>query len=139
MGHACFLCLGAYTAGILTKFYGVPYFLALLAGGGVAGAFSLIIGVPTLRGKMSADCFTIATFGFGEATRVVMANINHPYVGGLWAFGAENPYHTAKGHYPGGNRRILCQELHQIPAREACHRCQGSCGCIRADWREYLP
>lgn len=82
MGHACFLCLGAYTAGILTKFYGVPYFLALLAGGGVAGAFSLVIGVPTLRGKMSADCFTIATFGFGEATRVVMANINHPYVGG---------------------------------------------------------
>lgn len=82
MGHACFLCLGAYTAGILTKFYGVPYFLALLAGGGVAGAFSLIIGIPTLRGKMSADCFTIATFGFGEATRVVMANINHPYVGG---------------------------------------------------------
>ena len=51
MGHACFLCLGAYTAGILTKFYGIPYFLALLAGGGVAGAFSLIIGVPTLRGK----------------------------------------------------------------------------------------
>jgi len=82
MGHACFLCLGAYTAGILTKFFGLNYFIALLAGGAVAGAFSLIIGVPTLRGKMSADCFTIATFGFGEATRVVMANINHPYVGG---------------------------------------------------------
>lgn len=82
MGHACFLCLGAYTAGILTKFFGVPYFIALIGGGAVAGAFSLIIGVPTLRGKMSADCFTIATFGFGEATRVVMANIDHPYVGG---------------------------------------------------------
>ncbi len=82
MGHACFLCLGAYTAGILTKFFGLNYFIALLAGGAVAGTFSLIIGIPTLRGKMSADCFTIATFGFGEATRVVMANINHPYVGG---------------------------------------------------------
>ncbi|MCI8950109.1 MAG: branched-chain amino acid ABC transporter permease [Lachnospiraceae bacterium] len=82
MGHACFLCLGAYTAGILTKFFGVPYLIALLAGGGTAALFSLVIGIPTLRGKMSADCFTIATFGFGEATRVVMANINHPYVGG---------------------------------------------------------
>lgn len=51
MGHACFLCLGAYTAGILTKYYGIPYFIALLAGGTVAGAFSLVIGVPTLRGK----------------------------------------------------------------------------------------
>lgn len=61
MGHACFLCLGAYTAGILTKFYGVPYFIALLGGGAVAGLFSLVIGIPTLRGKMSADCFTIAT------------------------------------------------------------------------------
>ena len=48
----------------------------------MAGLFSLVIGIPTLRGKMSADCFTIATFGFGEATRVVMANVNHPYVGG---------------------------------------------------------
>lgn len=82
MGHACFLCLGAYTAGILTKYYGIPYFIALLAGGTVAGVFSLMIGIPTLRGKMSADCFTIATYGFGEATRVVMANISHPYIGG---------------------------------------------------------
>lgn len=82
MGHACFLCLGAYAAGILTKYYGCPYFLALFASGVVAALFSLIIGIPTLRGKMSGDCFTIATFGFGEATRVVMANINHPYIGG---------------------------------------------------------
>ena len=47
---------------------------------------ALVIGIPTLRGKMSADCFTIATFGFGEATRVVMANVNHPYVGGALGF-----------------------------------------------------
>ena len=61
MGHACFMCLGAYASAILTKYYSVPFLIALLAGGGVAALLSLVIGIPTLRGKMSADCFAIAT------------------------------------------------------------------------------
>ena len=82
MGHACFLCLGAYTAAALTKYLGVNYYLALLAGGAVAGVGSLIIGVPTLRGKISPDCFTLATLGYGEAVRILMANVGKSIFGG---------------------------------------------------------
>lgn len=82
MGHACFLSIGAYVAAILSKYYGVPYLAALLAGGGVAAVSSVIIGYPTLRGKLSSDCFAIATLGFSEAVRLLLSNFNHPYVGG---------------------------------------------------------
>ncbi len=82
MGHACFLCLGAYTSACLTKYLGVNYFLSLLAGGAVAAAGSVVIGIPTLRGKISGDCFTIATLGFGEAVRILMANIGTNLFGG---------------------------------------------------------
>ena len=81
MGHACFVCIGAYVSAILTKYFGIPYGLALILGGSVA-ALSSIIGYPTLRGKLSADCFAIATLGFSEAVRIILSNINHPYVGG---------------------------------------------------------
>ena len=30
MGHACFMCLGAYASAILTKYYSVPFLIALL-------------------------------------------------------------------------------------------------------------
>ncbi len=82
MGHASFMCIGAYAAAILTKYYSFPFIIALLIGGAIAALSSLIIGVPTLRGKMSADCFAIATLGFGEAVRIIMSNISHPYFGG---------------------------------------------------------
>ena len=94
MGHACFMCLGAYASAILTKYYSVPFLIALLAGGAVAGLLSLVIGVPTLRGKMSADCFAIATLGFGEAVRIIMSNISHPYFGGARGMSGIMPYTT---------------------------------------------
>lgn len=88
MGHAAFLSFGAYTAAILTKYFQVAFPLALLAGGFVAAVMSLIIGIPTLRGKHSGDAFMIATLGFGEAVRVVMSNLKNPYTGG--ALGISN-------------------------------------------------
>lgn len=82
MGHACFLCLGAYTSAALTKYLGCNYFLSLLAGGAVASVGSLVIGIPTLRGKMSPDCFTLATLGYGEAVRILMSNLGTEIFGG---------------------------------------------------------
>ena len=37
LGHAAFVAIGAYTAGILTYFYGVNFYLALLASGAMSG------------------------------------------------------------------------------------------------------
>ena len=76
LGHAAFIAAGAYTAAILTHFYGVNFYLALVAGGIVAGLLSLVIGIPTLRAKLRSDYFAIATLGFGEAFKMILENMD---------------------------------------------------------------
>ncbi len=76
LGHAAFIAAGAYTAAILTHFYGVNFYLALALGGLVAGLLSLVIGIPTLRAKLRSDYFAIATPGFGEAFKMILENMD---------------------------------------------------------------
>ena len=76
LGHAAFIAIGAYTAAILTYFYDVNFYLALMAGGLMSGLVSLVIGYPTLRAKLRSDYFAIATLGFGEAVRVILENLS---------------------------------------------------------------
>ncbi|MDR3669328.1 MAG: branched-chain amino acid ABC transporter permease [Holophaga sp.] len=76
LGHAAFIASGAYTAAILTHFYGVDFYLALAAGALVSGLLSLVIGVPTLRAKLRSDYFAIATLGFGEAFKMILENMS---------------------------------------------------------------
>jgi len=75
LGHAAFIAIGAYTAAICTKTYGLPFILAAVLAACMAGLASLIIGIPTLRAKLRSDYFTIATLGFGEAVRVLIENL----------------------------------------------------------------
>jgi branched-chain amino acid transport system permease protein len=75
LGHAAFIAIGAYGAGILTYFYHVPFFLAILFGSILAGFISLIIGYPTLKGNLSSDYLAVALLGFGEAVRVILENL----------------------------------------------------------------
>lgn len=81
LGHAGFVCIGAYMAAVLTKYFGVPFVLAILAGGAVASFSSVIVGYPTLRGKLKGDYFAIAMLGFAEGIRLLFANI-YPYING---------------------------------------------------------
>ena len=75
LGHAAFFAIGAYTAAILTYFYDVNFYLALLAGGTASGLVGFLIGYPTLKAKLRTDYFAIATLGFGEAIRVLLENL----------------------------------------------------------------
>lgn len=91
LGQAGFMTLGAYTYAILTipvemkdqvyYLYGVAPFLknvelpipvALILGGIVAGLFAFIIGAPVLR--LKSDYLAIATLGFAEVVRIVIAS-----------------------------------------------------------------
>lgn len=76
LGHAAFFAIGAYTAAILTYFYNVNFYLALILGGIMSGMVALIIGYPTLKAKLRSDYFAIATLGFGEAIRVLLENLS---------------------------------------------------------------
>ena len=76
LGHAAFMAIGAYTAAILTHFFGVPFVPAIFAGALMATASSFVIGIPTLKAKLRSDYFAIATLGFGEAVRVLLENLD---------------------------------------------------------------
>lgn len=69
MGHAAFFGIGAYTSAILTT-KGVPFLLAMPAGGLLAGIVGIFIGLPALR--LSGLYLAIATMGFGFIVEEVM-------------------------------------------------------------------
>jgi branched-chain amino acid transport system permease protein len=69
-GHAAMFGVGGFVAARLILMAGLPFPLAWLAGGLVAGAFGLVWGHPTLR--LRGPYFSIATIGVGEATRLVL-------------------------------------------------------------------
>ena len=75
LGHAGFMCIGGYAAGIILKslpnYYGL--LLALVAGIVVSAIVSLIIAAPTLR--LRGDYLAIATLGFAEIIRIVVLNM----------------------------------------------------------------
>ncbi len=82
LGHAGFMCIGAYTAVLLNKYMGVPYVLTLIIGGLAAALVSFIIGYPTLRNKLRGDYFAICMLGFGTIVRLILNNLNNPIFNG---------------------------------------------------------
>ena len=72
-GHATFYGLGAYTTCILAL-RGVPILLTIPIAGMVASFYGLLWGYPCLR--LRGQYFAIATIGVGEATRLLMLNLD---------------------------------------------------------------
>lgn len=72
MGHAAFWGIGAYTAALLSKHFGLSSVGTFLASMAVAGLFSLFLGLPVL--KLKGYYLTIVTLGFCEIIRLVELN-----------------------------------------------------------------
>ncbi len=72
-GYAAFYGVGAYTAALLWLGGWAPA-LTYPVAGLAAAAFSLIVGIPTLR--LVGPYFSIATIGVGEAMRILMLNLD---------------------------------------------------------------
>jgi branched-chain amino acid transport system permease protein len=86
IGHAGFMAVGAYIAGVLSKVtsaYGIAFLpesisdqllfaFSLLVGGVAAAFFGFLVGLPSLR--LRGDYLAIVTLGFGEIIRVVVQN-----------------------------------------------------------------
>ncbi len=92
LGSAGFLCVGAYVTGILsmpdatrekvyylkpmaewlTKIH-LPFPLALILGGIMAGIVAFLIGFPVLR--LKGDYLSVATLGFSEIIRILFVNL----------------------------------------------------------------
>jgi branched-chain amino acid transport system permease protein len=94
LGHAGFMCIGAYTSSVITMFLAPKLFghilppghwnaalfflVALVASGLVAAISGIVVGAPSLR--LKGDYLAIVTLGFGEIIRITFLNI--PAVGG---------------------------------------------------------
>ena len=72
-GHATFYGLGAYTTTILFL-RGIPPLVTMPIAGIVASLYGLLWGYPCLR--LRGQYFAIATIGVGEATRLLMLNMD---------------------------------------------------------------
>ncbi len=81
LGHAGFMCVGAYFGGFIIKNVLsnhiesslIVCILGMLIGGLISAFFGLIIGIPALR--LRGDYLAIATLAFGEIIRNIFKNI----------------------------------------------------------------
>jgi len=72
LGLAAFYGIGAYTSAILSRNFGVPVWISLLAGILMSALIGFLMGVPTLR--LVGDYLAVATMGLGEIARAVFKN-----------------------------------------------------------------
>jgi len=75
LGHAGFMAIGAYAAGLITNAIpSVPGFLLGVLVGALASALvGFLIGLPTLR--LRGDYLAIATLGMAEIIRILLVNV----------------------------------------------------------------
>lgn len=78
-GHSLFIGAGAYTAGFLNVNFGLPPWYGLIAAPIIAVAFSLLIGIPTLR--LRGPYFALAMLS-GAAIMQNLTIIFSEYTGG---------------------------------------------------------
>ena len=94
LGHAGFMCVGAYLGGklsvVLVEHLGngpLTLILSILAGGAIAALCGVIIGIPALR--LRGDYLAIVTLAFGEIVKSLFQNSSDESFGG--ALGLDTP------------------------------------------------
>ena len=87
LGHAGFMCVGAYLGGKIAAILVSPLgngfltlIIALLVGGACAGVCGFLIGLPALR--LRGDYLAITTLAFGEIVRTLFQNTSEASFGG---------------------------------------------------------
>ncbi|UWP60815.1 branched-chain amino acid ABC transporter permease [Ruminococcus gauvreauii] len=89
MGHAAFWGIGAYAAAILSTRAGLGMGTCMIVSAVVAGLFSLLLGLPTLR--LKGYYLTVVTLGFCEIVRLVEMNSMNLTRGPLGIAGIPSP------------------------------------------------
>lgn len=87
LGHAGFMCVGAYLGGKIAAVLAAPLgngmltlIISLLVGGACAGLCGFLIGLPALR--LKGDYLAITTLAFGEIVRTIFLNTKEETFGG---------------------------------------------------------
>lgn len=72
LGHAAFMCIGAYTSSLLALNMGVSPWIGLIIGACFAGVSGIVIGYPAVR--LKGDYLALATFGLGVIVYSISKN-----------------------------------------------------------------
>jgi len=72
LGQAAFMGVGAYTVAVLDQTLGTPFFINLIAAGGVAMLVGMVVGIPSLRVK--GLYLAIATIAASFILHFIFAN-----------------------------------------------------------------
>lgn len=72
IGHAGFVCIGAYAGALCGTRLGWPFVVQLLAGGALSAVMAFLLSKPILR--LKGIYLAIITMGFCEITRIVTLN-----------------------------------------------------------------
>lgn len=92
LGHAMFYGIGAYTSSVLSVRFGLSPWLGMVAGGGLAGLFALLVGWPCFR--LKGHYFAMATIAMAAIVEVMVTNWDYvegaigiylPMTGSGWA------------------------------------------------------
>jgi branched-chain amino acid transport system permease protein len=73
VGHGGFLAIGAYTAALLTKYFGVDMLIAIVGGGVMAAFIGMLLGLVFLR--LAGPFMAIGTLGFAFFVGTVITNV----------------------------------------------------------------
>jgi branched-chain amino acid transport system permease protein len=74
LGYVAFFAIGSYVTAMLLYYTDLPFLLAFVLSGAIAGMLGMVIGMPTLR--LRTDYLAIVTIGFGEIVRIVATNLD---------------------------------------------------------------
>ena len=72
LGYIAFFAVGAYTYGILFRFFGIGFWVALPIAALLSTVFGILLALPVLR--LRGDYLAIVTLGFAEIVRIVLNN-----------------------------------------------------------------
>jgi branched-chain amino acid transport system permease protein len=89
LGHIAFFGIGAYTSALLMRHFDIPFVLAFLAAGVVAGFFGFILMWATK--KLKGDYLALATLGFSFVVYSLLLNLQGLTRGALGIPGIEKP------------------------------------------------
>ena len=102
LGHAGFMCVGAYLGGKIAALLAAPLgsgmltlVISLVVGGLAAGLCGFIIGLPALR--LKGDYLAITTLAFGEIVRTIFQNTSAESFGG--AMGLPTPIFSDRKYF----------------------------------------
>lgn len=72
LGYVAFYAVGAYSTALLSKEFGLSFWLCLPLAGILAAFWGILLGFPVLR--LRGDYLAIVTLAFGEIIRLVLIN-----------------------------------------------------------------